>query len=110
MMSVICLAMSGWILVLRLVLAMLVRMDCFNNDVGHLLGHVGVDLGVEAGAGNACQDGLLLLASDRNLHRVKNLESLHLGLIEALSDDPGMETLRNVKVGLFQELSDQEDG
>ena len=33
MMSVICLAMSGWILVLRLVLAMLVRMDCFSSSV-----------------------------------------------------------------------------
>ena len=46
----------------------------------------------------------------RDLDLVQHLERLDLGQIKALGDDPGVEALLDVGVGLLEELPDQQDG
>jgi len=81
--------------------------DSLNNDVSHLLGKVGMNLGTKAGACNAGKDILLLLWCNWNLHVIKNLKSLFLCLIKALSNDSRMKTLINIQFSLFKKLSDK---
>lgn len=68
-----------------------------------------MNFGVQRGLCNLNQDAPLCLRSDVDLQGLEDLQRLVLGDLKAFGDNPGMETLANVQLSLFEEFSDQEN-
>ena len=67
-------------------------------------------LSAQAGLGDGLQHGGLVGLLQGHLDGVQNLQRLVLGHLEALGNDPGVEALGDVDVGLLEELADEEHG
>ena len=83
-------------------------LDGINADFGKRVGDGGVDLGVEGSAGDLHEHvtrkiGLL------DSEGIEESEALALGLLEAVSDDTGVDTLAEVALSLTHELTNEED-
>ncbi len=69
-----------------------------------------MNFGVEGCLGHLDQDVPLLLRGDLDLEGFQNFEGFVLGGLEPFGDHSRMESLANVKLGLLQELADEQDG
>ena len=81
-------------------------LDGVDDDLGEGVGDAWVDLGVERGASNVEEKvaAELLLS---HLESLKEVQRLLLGLLEAVNEDSGMDTLTEVPFGLAHELTDE---
>ena len=69
-----------------------------------------MNFGVQRSLCDLNKNAPLLLWGDVDPQGFKDLKSLVLGDLESFGDDPGMEALADVDVGLLQELADEQDG
>ena len=91
-------------------------LDGVHHGLGHLLGQLVVELGLERGGGDAPEqvavlDGrLAVLAADGDLELVEEFEGGVAGDVVSVRDDAGVQPLGGVSVGLPKELAAKEDG
>ena len=91
-------------------------LDGVHHGLGHLLGQLVIELGLEGGGGDAPEqvavlDGrLAVLPADGDLELVEEFQGGIAGDVVSVRDDAGVQALGGVSVGLPQELAAEEDG
>jgi len=92
-------------------------LDGVHHGLGHLLGQLVVELGLERGGGDAPEQVAvlnrrlaILAAADGDLELVEEFEGGIAGDVVSVRDDAGVQPLGGVSVGLPKELAAKEDG
>lgn len=104
------------ILTARLLLLGGDALDGIHHGLGHLLGQLVIELGLEGGGRDAPEQVAVLdgrfavLPSDGDLELVEEFHGGIAGDVVSVRDDAGVQALGGVSVGLPQELAAEEDG
>ena len=91
-------------------------LDGIHHGLGHLLGQLVIELGLEGGGGDAPEQVAVLdgrfaaLPPDGDLELVEEFQGGVAGDVVSVRDDAGVQALGGVSVGLPQELAAKEDG
>lgn len=91
-------------------------LDGIHHGLGHLLGQLVIELGLEGGGGDAPEQVAVLdgrfavLPADGDLELVEEFQGGIAGDVVSVRDDAGVQALGGVSVGLPQELAAKEDG
>jgi hypothetical protein len=92
----------------ELLVGLLDTADRVDDDIGDEVGELGVELGAEGGGGDLDQERAVVHRHVL-LDRVEELEDARLGRLDPLANEPRVQPVGEVALGLLHEVADDED-